>query len=186
VSIRAASRPGGSGGTAGEGHDRGDPGRDGEHQGQDGDLGQVGRGLPPGHRVRAGPPGLGPGLPAARGRLRRRRPGRVAGAPAGKKIDSPYDPEATYGNELSTTWTGYEVHLTETCEDDRVHPITDVETTPAVAADADQTASIQRLWRPGGCCRAITCRMPATWTASCWWAARPSTTCGRSVRYAPT
>ena len=51
--------------------------------------------------------------------------------PAGRRIDSPYDPEATFGNKRSTTWTGYKVHLTETCEDDEVHLITNVETTPA-------------------------------------------------------
>lgn len=62
--------------------------------------------------------------------------------PAGRRIDSPYDPEATYGNKRSTTWTGYKVHLTETCDDDEVHLITDVETSPAVTADVDLTAPI--------------------------------------------
>jgi transposase len=32
--------------------------------------------------------------------------------------------------------------MTETCEPDQVHVITNVETTPAVAADVDQTAAI--------------------------------------------
>src|SRR5262245_61044028 len=63
-------------------------------------------------------------------------------APAGQRINSPYDPEATYGNKRGTTWTGYKVHLTETCEDNQVHLITDVQTTPAGAADVDQTAPI--------------------------------------------
>jgi transposase len=62
--------------------------------------------------------------------------------PAGQRIDSPYDPEATFGNKRSTTWTGYKVHLTETCEDDEVHLITNVETSLAVTADVDLTASI--------------------------------------------
>jgi transposase len=62
--------------------------------------------------------------------------------PAGRRIDAPYDPEATFGPKRSTTWAGYKVHLTETCEDDQVHPITNVEATPAVAADVDQTAPI--------------------------------------------
>ena len=74
------------------------------------------------------------------GRVRWRKAGDLP--PAGRRIDSPYDPEATFGNKRSTTWTGYKVHLTETCEDDQVHLITDVETTPAVAADVDQTAPI--------------------------------------------
>jgi transposase len=62
--------------------------------------------------------------------------------PAGRRIDSPYDPEATFGNKRSTTWTGYKVHLTETCEDDEVHLVTNVETTPAVTADVELTAPI--------------------------------------------
>lgn len=73
------------------------------------------------------------------GRVRWRKAGDLP--PAGRRIDSPYDPEATFGNKRSTTWTGYKVHLTETC-DDEVHLITNVETTPAVAADVDQTAPI--------------------------------------------
>jgi transposase len=63
-------------------------------------------------------------------------------APAGQRINSPYDAEATFGNKRSTTWVGYKVHVTETCEPDQVHLITNVETTPAVAADVDQTSPI--------------------------------------------
>ncbi|MDQ3641219.1 MAG: IS1182 family transposase [Actinomycetota bacterium] len=74
------------------------------------------------------------------GRVRWRKAGDLP--PAGQRIDSPYDPEATFGNKRSTTWTGYKVHLTETCEDDEVHLITNVETTAAVTSDVDQTAPI--------------------------------------------
>ena len=63
-------------------------------------------------------------------------------APAGQRINSPYDAEATFGNKRSTTWIGYKAHVTETCEPDQVHLITNVETTSAVAADVDQTAPI--------------------------------------------
>jgi transposase len=63
-------------------------------------------------------------------------------APAGQRINSPYDPEATFGNKRSTTWTGYKVHVTEMCEPGQVHLITNVETTPAVTADVDLTAPI--------------------------------------------
>ena len=38
------------------------------------------------------------------------------------------------------TWIGYKVHLTETCDPDRPHLITHVETTPAVTADVDHDA----------------------------------------------
>ena len=59
--------------------------------------------------------------------------------PAGSRCNSPYDPEARYGHKRSTTWTGYKVHLTETCEDNQVHLITNVETTQAHLADVAQT-----------------------------------------------
>jgi transposase len=74
------------------------------------------------------------------GRVRWRRAADLP--PAGQRIDSPYDPEATFGNKRSTTWTGYKVHLTETCEDAEVHLITNVETTLAVTSDVDLTAPI--------------------------------------------
>lgn len=62
--------------------------------------------------------------------------------PAGQRHDSPYDPQASYGNKRSTTWTGYKVHVTETCDEDSVHLITHVVTTQAHIADINQTASI--------------------------------------------
>jgi transposase len=63
-------------------------------------------------------------------------------APAGQRINSPYDAEATFGNKRSATWVGYKVHATETCETDQIHLITHVETTLAVSADVDQTGPI--------------------------------------------
>jgi transposase-like protein DUF772 len=36
-------------------------------------------------------------------------------------IDSPYDIEARYSKKRSTTWVGYKVHLTETCDEDAPH-----------------------------------------------------------------
>lgn len=62
--------------------------------------------------------------------------------PAGNRFNSPYDPDARYGNKRSTTWTGYKVHLTETCDVDEVHLITNVETTHAHLSDLDQTEPI--------------------------------------------
>jgi transposase len=49
-------------------------------------------------------------------------------APVGQRINSPDDPEAPFGNKWSTTWIGYKVHVTETCEPDQVHLITNVKT----------------------------------------------------------
>ncbi len=62
--------------------------------------------------------------------------------PAAVRFDSPYDPEAHYGNKRSITWTGYKVHLTETCEDNEIHLITHVETTPAGITDSELSAPI--------------------------------------------
>jgi len=62
--------------------------------------------------------------------------------PAGDRFDSPYDSDARYGNKRSTTWTGYKVHITETCEEGDVHLITNVETTHAHLSDVDQTEPI--------------------------------------------
>ena len=41
--------------------------------------------------------------------------------PSGSRMDSPYDRDARYGNKRSVTWTGYKVHITETCDRDEVH-----------------------------------------------------------------
>lgn len=54
---------------------------------------------------------------------------------AGDCINSPYDPEAPYAKKRDTGWTGYQVHLTETGDDDLPHLITPVETTPAPLSD---------------------------------------------------
>ncbi len=55
--------------------------------------------------------------------------------PAGARSGSPYDPDARFGNKRSTTWTGYKIHLTETCDKDEPHLITRVETTQAHLSD---------------------------------------------------
>jgi transposase len=64
--------------------------------------------------------------------------------PAGTRFSSPYDPEAGYGHKRSTTWVGYKVHLTETCDEPLVHLITNVETTPAHVNDGSQTETIHQ------------------------------------------
>ncbi len=55
--------------------------------------------------------------------------------PPARFISSPYDPEARYSKKRSTTWVGYKIHLTEVCDEDRPHLITQVTTTPASVAD---------------------------------------------------
>ncbi len=42
-----------------------------------------------------------------------------------------------------TEWTGYKVHLTETCDEDTPNLVTDVATTPAPCTDHGETAAIQ-------------------------------------------
>jgi hypothetical protein len=63
-------------------------------------------------------------------------------APAAQQVHSPYDPDARYGKKRRTTWVGYKVHLTETCEPDAPHLITQVETTSATTADVAVTQPI--------------------------------------------
>jgi transposase len=55
--------------------------------------------------------------------------------PAEQFIGSPYDGDAHYAQKRSTSWVGYKVHLTETCDDDCPHLITHIETTTGPVAD---------------------------------------------------
>jgi transposase len=70
--------------------------------------------------------------------------------PAGERHDSPYDADARYGNKRSMSWTGYKVHLTETCDEQQVHLITHVMTTPAHQSDIDQTEPIHAALKAKG------------------------------------
>ena len=72
--------------------------------------------------------------------------------PASLLISSPYDPEARYGKKRQTEWTGYKVHLTETCDDDLPHLISDVLTTPATTADFDALPTVQTSLDQRGLC----------------------------------
>jgi len=63
---------------------------------------------------------------------------RLAGdtPPAARLINSPYDPDARCSTKRQTTWVGYKVHLTETCDPGAPHLVTHVETTPATTHDS--------------------------------------------------
>jgi hypothetical protein len=63
--------------------------------------------------------------------------------PAAQRPQSPYDSDARWSskNDGEITWVGSKAHLTETCDDDRPHLITDVHT--ASATDPDTTATAQ-------------------------------------------
>ena len=69
-------------------------------------------------------------------------PREVAQAP--EQLESPYDPDARYRSKHEQHWTGYMVHLSETCDADAVHLITQVHTTPADVHEARCTAAIHQ------------------------------------------
>jgi transposase len=49
----------------------------------------------------------------------------IAELPAvAERMQSPYDPEAHFSMKRHLSWTGYKVHVTETCDDDAAHLIT--------------------------------------------------------------
>jgi transposase len=64
--------------------------------------------------------------------------------PSTEPIESPYDTEARFRTRSGTSWTGYVVHLSETCEDDAVNLITHAMTTTATVHEARCTAAIHR------------------------------------------
>ena len=66
--------------------------------------------------------------------------------PVGERLQSPYDPEAHYSTKRRMEWSGYKVHVTETCDEDAAHLVTHVLTCPAMRPDMASTADIhQRL-----------------------------------------
>jgi transposase len=62
--------------------------------------------------------------------------------PHAQLITSPYETEARFATKRETSWTGYKVHLSETCDDDQPHLITNVETTRSTTNDSGVTATI--------------------------------------------
>lgn len=64
--------------------------------------------------------------------------------PAPRLINTPYDIEARFSKKRETSWVGYKVHLTESCDDELPNLITDVTTTPATSADNTMPQQIQQ------------------------------------------
>lgn len=64
--------------------------------------------------------------------------------PVHHRLCSPYDTGARYGIKRGSGWTGYKAHLTETCEPDAPHVITQVATTDAVVADTQMTERVHQ------------------------------------------
>jgi transposase len=57
-------------------------------------------------------------------------------------LSSPDDLDAHYAKTYTTSWVGYKVHFTESCDPDQPHLITHVETTAGPIADAEVTTAI--------------------------------------------
>ncbi len=66
-------------------------------------------------------------------------------AKASEAIESPYDIEARYRSRYGVNWTGYMVHLSETCDDDQCHLMTHVTTATATVHEAQCTQVHQAL-----------------------------------------
>ena len=66
----------------------------------------------------------------------------VRGRGGEDRLESPYDPEARYRSKDATEWTGYMVHLTETCDGDAPHLVVHADTTAANVHEAMRTEPI--------------------------------------------
>jgi transposase len=62
--------------------------------------------------------------------------------PASVMISSPHDVESRMSSNHKTTWNGYKVHLTETCDKETPHLITSVVTTSSTEPDNNATEQI--------------------------------------------
>ena len=66
----------------------------------------------------------------------------VRGRGPGDRLESPYDTEARFRAKASTTWTGYMVHPTETCDEGAPRLVVHADTTPANVHEAMRTEPI--------------------------------------------
>ena len=64
--------------------------------------------------------------------------------PPASLVTSPYDPEARYSTKRGSSWVGYKVHLTESCDAETPRLITNVETTPATTPDDNMVEVVHR------------------------------------------
>jgi len=70
--------------------------------------------------------------------------------PSRERIESTYDGQARYCIKNATEWSGYKVHLTETCDADHPHLITHVATTEATVTDVELTETIHTALEQAG------------------------------------
>jgi hypothetical protein len=106
--------------------------------------------------------------------------------PSAPAVVSPYDPEARYRGRHATVWTGYVVHLSETCDDDTVHLITHAMTTDASVNEVRCTAAIQRALAGKGLAPSEHLVDTAYVDAGSWCAAARSWASPWSARRDPT
>jgi hypothetical protein len=81
---------------------------------------------------------------------------------AAEGIESPYDTDARYRSRYGMAWTGYIVHLSESCDKEEVHLITHVETTEATVHEAQKTEAIHRALVEKNCHPLNTLSTPPT------------------------
>lgn len=62
--------------------------------------------------------------------------------PTSDLIASPYDADARLGTTRDTRWTGYKLHVTETCDEHKINLITQVETAQPNRHDNQQVPAI--------------------------------------------
>ena len=67
---------------------------------------------------------------------------RGRGPEKGDSVESPYDTDARYRRKRGTTWTGYTVHLTETCDDGAPRLVVHADTTPGDVHEAARTDAV--------------------------------------------
>lgn len=63
---------------------------------------------------------------------------------AATAIESPYETEARFSTKRDLSWTGYKVHLSESCDEELPRIITNVHTTAATTQDVSCTDDIQK------------------------------------------
>ncbi len=66
----------------------------------------------------------------------------VQGRGPGDRVESPYDTDARFRAKGGTSWTGYMVHLTETCDEGAPRLVVHADTTPANVHEAPRTVPI--------------------------------------------
>ena len=74
----------------------------------------------------------------------------VRGCGPGDRVESPYDIDARFRAKSGTDWTGYMVHLTETCDPGLPRLVVHTDTTPANVHEAVRTGAIHEALSEAG------------------------------------